>query len=282
MAQEHIFFSSGDESFLLEHARRSSSFSMPSCHYHNRFEIYYLVSGKRNYFIRDRVYPVSRGTLVLIGPNELHKTTASEKTTHERILIEFTPDFMKEFSSSIHDIDLYSIFEDIHVLSLEGVDKTSVENLMYKLVQESKAKESGFDTATRVIFIELLINIARCLSRTKNITFEHPTQLHEKMSEITKYINMNYMQPLSLEELSGKFYISRFYLCRVFKEITGFSYNEYLNSVRIRETMRLLKETRLAICDIAGRVGYDSSTHFGRVFKGITGYSPVQYRKMNL
>lgn len=280
MLNAHIFFSSKDEFFQLEHARRNGSFNMTSYHYHNRFEIYYLVSGERNYFIRDRVYPVSKGTLVLIGANELHKTTGNEKGIHERILIEFTDDFLKEFSA-ITEIELYSVFNEVHVLQLEGIHKTTIENLMYKLVHESKAKEFGFGLAVKAIFIELLINIARCLSRTKVTNPEHPTQLHKKLSEITKYINANYMQPITLEELSKKFYMSKFYLCREFKQITGFSFSEYLNSVRIREATQLLLTTRLNISEIAEKIGYDSSTHFGRVFKDITGYAPLQYRKRN-
>jgi transcriptional regulator GlxA family with amidase domain len=62
---------------------------------------------------------------------------------------------------------------------------------------------------------------------------------------------------------------------------TGFTVIEYLNYVRIRETKTLLTETDWPITRVAEKTGFDSIAHFGRVFKGITGRAPLQYRKQH-
>jgi len=62
--------------------------------------------------------------------------------------------------------------------------------------------------------------------------------------------------------------------------ITGLNLNEYINSIIIKESQKLLLQTKLNIIHISEKVGYDSATHFGRVFKSFTGLSPLKYRKV--
>ena len=76
------------------------------------------------------------------------------------------------------------------------------------------------------------------------------------------------------------FFISQYYLSRSFKQVTGFTFIEYLNSVRIREAQRLLRETEKQVIQIAHMVGFNNISHFGRIFKAITKYTPLQYRKI--
>jgi YesN/AraC family two-component response regulator len=87
------------------------------------------------------------------------------------------------------------------------------------------------------------------------------------------------MQRITLADISKEFYISQFYFSKIFKEATGFTFVEYLNSVRIKEAQRLLVSTNDKVIRISYNVGFGSIAHFGRMFKAITGYSPLQYRK---
>jgi len=87
------------------------------------------------------------------------------------------------------------------------------------------------------------------------------------------------MEALSLDFLSRRFHISKYYLCKKFKEITGFTVIECMNLVRIQEAQRLLKATPLSINDVAERTGFESATHFGRMFKRLTGSSALKFRR---
>lgn len=131
------------------------------------------------------------------------------------------------------------------------------------------------------MLIELLLLINRHIRKIPHESFDHPKSIHKKISEVIDYINLNYSEHLTLNKLCKIFYLSPYYLSHVFKEVTGFNYIEYLNYVRINEARRLLKETSMNMTQIAEKVGYDSTTHFGRVFKTIIGLSPVKYRKIN-
>ena len=96
---------------------------------------------------------------------------------------------------------------------------------------------------------------------------------------IADYLSENCEQNISLEELAAHFYLSKYYVCRTFKEITGYTVTEYTNIHRIRKAKRLLEETDMSISQIAHELGYESLTYFERMFKSFMTISPLKYRK---
>jgi YesN/AraC family two-component response regulator len=270
--------------FMVEYRKRTDIFNMPANHYHDRYEIYYMLSGERYYFIKDRTYHVVKGDLVIINKNEIHKTTHvdSSNTMHERILIEFKKEFLGSIIDDINDTDLFSCFhQNINVLRLNINEQSFIENLLFKMVSENKRQSEGFKTYLKVSLVELLLFITRCVAKVSTNHFEYPNAVHKKISDIVKHINNHYMENLTLTSISKKFFISPYYFSRTFKEVTGFTFVEYVNSVRIKEAQRLLRESKLNVTQIAEKVGYENITHFGRVFKAITGFSPLKYKKNN-
>ena len=87
--------------------------------------------------------------------------------------------------------------------------------------------------------------------------------------EIADYLSQNCEQQLSLEEIAQRFYLSKYYVCRLFKEVTGYSINEYINIHRVQKAQWYLTETDLSISEIAGRIGLESMTHFEKYLKPI-------------
>ena len=96
---------------------------------------------------------------------------------------------------------------------------------------------------------------------------------------IADYLSEHCERTISLEELSKQFYLSKSYLCRIFKEVTGYTINEYTNIHRIRKAKRYLEETDMSISEIAHTLGFESLTYFERMFKHYMTLSPLKYRK---
>jgi YesN/AraC family two-component response regulator len=267
--------------FLLDHALRSGSFNMQQNHVHDHYEIYYMKAGSRYYFIKDRSYLVREGDLVLIEPMALHKTTEAYNPQHERVLINFNTTWLQNILSDM-DVDLLSAFEGYPIVRPEGRDQTHVQNLIAVMLSEQENKDHGSNSYMKLLTTELLMWLYRHeknTSKEQPKCADHPTSLHRMVSDIVKHINERYPEPMSLTQLSDHFHISSYYLCRIFKEATGFTLIEYIQRLRVHEAQKILQSTRFSISDVAGRVGFDSGTHFGRVFKSISGYSPLQYRK---
>lgn len=274
-------FSREYQDILIEHHKRVGETSMSLNHYHDSYEIYYLISGKRYYFIKDKTYLVEKGNIVLINAFDLHKTTHAGSYSHERILVNFKKDFVKDIK--VHDIDVLGMFtRDINVINIQEEDRKYVESILYKIIEESKKELPGFISVLNITLVDLLIFLSRYIAKTDIESSLYYDPSFEKILEIVKYINHNYNKKLSLKLISQKFYISPYHLSRTFKKATGFTFVEYINSVRIKEAQKLLKESNLNVSTVGDRVGFGSSTHFGRVFKSLTGFSPLRYKKMNI
>lgn len=280
MSTLKVFHSNRTTNFYIEHIKRTNPYYMAMKHYHPQYEIYYLLSGDRNYFIQDRVYNVQKGDLVLINSNVLHKTIDGYSESHERMLIEFDMSFFKDFLVESTHSQLLNVFhKDCTIFRLDEPQKKQLETCFYKMIQESKESNIDNNIPLKVYLLELLVLINKSYIKTSTGEFDHLSKLHKRVSEIVTYINLNYMNDIGLDLVAREFYISPEHLSRAFKKVTGFTFIEYLNNLRINEARKLLEQPMLSISDIATKVGYQNNTHFGRVFKSFTGSSPMAYRK---
>lgn len=97
--------------------------------------------------------------------------------------------------------------------------------------------------------------------------------------DIAKYVDQHYQEDLSLHEIAQRFYVSREYISRKFKQQFGINLSEYLAQIRIQKAQLLLLNPHFRIAQIAAMVGYQDEKYFSKVFKKVTGMSPVAYRK---
>jgi AraC-like DNA-binding protein len=265
--------------FHMQHVKRTEPFERIK-HHHGTYEIYYLLSGQRAFFIKDRSYLIAAGDLLLINKYELHKTSVVGQPEHERIVINFS-DALIDQNDALFSPFLFTAFSHPSgVFRLKLQEQQFVQTILHKLTRELHDKASGYEIYIKLLMVELLLFAGRCAEMQDPSSLENTNPQHRKISEIVRYINQYYSEAISLEYLSKQFYISPFYISRAFKEVTGFTFIEFLNKTRIREAQRLLHETDFKIIDIAGAVGIDNVSHFGRTFKQMTGTTPVKYRKM--
>jgi two-component system response regulator YesN len=111
------------------------------------------------------------------------------------------------------------------------------------------------------------------VSRTTNGRKNH------NLRQAIKYIHNNFSTDISLDRVAGTAGISKYHFSRLFKEMTGLTYQSYLNRVRIEQAKKLLNDEELSITDTGYAVGYSDLTHFERIFKKLTGTTPSQYRR---
>ncbi|MCL6456549.1 MAG: AraC family transcriptional regulator [Gorillibacterium sp.] len=267
-----------DALFTIDLAKRTDDFNMDQHHFHNAWEIYFLLSGERCYFIKDRAYHVRKGDLILIPVHALHKTTSTRKGSHERILINFRKEAIGNLLPQ-WEAEVTNIFAEFPLLRLNQKEQGVVRTLMTKMLTELEIRQTGHEAYTKLLLSELLITLLRLTEGRPTEIADYPNSLHYKVSEVAQYIGKHYAETLTLGQLSGLFHISPFYLSRIFTQVTGLSIISYINHVRVEEARKLLQETDLSVTEIALQVGYQSVTHFGRVFKTAMGASPQKYRK---
>ncbi|MCI3920728.1 AraC family transcriptional regulator [Paenibacillus sp. TRM 82003] len=276
---EELLFENENGTFLVHH-RKALSHHMAMSHFHTTYEVFYLMSGKRELFIKDRTIVIEEGDVIVIAPNVLHRTTNTEKPAHERLIVNIHESYMTAPDGSYAD-PLRPLFEKDYVIVKNAAAHPAVDVLAQQMIEEVQGKKPGFETYAQTLTLQLLIACCRRMNNAGSETPppEYPSAMHERISEVVRYINAHYMDELSLHLLADKFYVSPYYLSRFFKEATGFTFIEYLNNVRVKEATTLLMRTSLKVNAIARKVGFGSVTHFGRVFKLVTGHPPLFYRR---
>ena len=103
---------------------------------------------------------------------------------------------------------------------------------------------------------------------------------HSTIELIQEYIRVHFNENLTLSGLACQFYLNPSYLSRVFKEKTGESFKEFLMRVRIEQACKLLQNSNFSIQKICLMIGFHDKYYFSRLFKNVTGHTPLEYRKM--
>ena len=93
-----------------------------------------------------------------------------------------------------------------------------------------------------------------------------------------QFISDNQSEELSLDQVAKVVNMSSCYFCKKFKKSTGLNFTEYINRVRVEKSRNLLLNPNLRVSEIASEVGFQSLTHFNRMFKRVLGSSPTDYR----
>ena len=279
---ENILFRDTIGQIMVERIERDYDFNMVQKHFHNEYEIYYLLSGERYYFIEQQIYHAKKGSLVFIDRNQIHKTVGVNSNYHDRILILISADEIGPLLNLYDNIELATFFsKNFGIIDLNEAGQKYVEGLLFFIIREMKMKHSNYDFMVKMKLAELLVYGIRCNSGENSNLLSVPvkTEKYKKISEIAKYINENYHEGISLADIADDFYISKCYLSRIFREITGFTVNEYINITRIKRAQQLLEQSQYNITEIADIVGYESITYFEKVFKKYLETSPLKYRK---
>ena len=151
-------------------------------------------------------------------------------------------------------------------------------------IDQGKLKEAYF--ATTVVptkrheaVIKLLAIFAQHLSMLSNqVLLQQDNAEPPVITRAKEYIQEHQTENLRLGHVAKAVNTSTFYFCKMFKKVTGINFTDYLSRVRIEKSKNLLLNPNLRVSEIAFEVGFQSLTHFNRVFKKILGQSPTEYR----
>ena len=240
----------------------SGNQKMPSMHYHASYELYYLRAGNRDYFIEDKLFPVTAGDFVLIPAGKLHRTGGEYG---ERILVGFKTEFLRRVYTQETVDRLVNCFIHWKRTPSPGQQKACTD-LLKKLL------ESEDDTQSALLLGMLLLELD---------TYHNQDIQEDAISPIVTYINKQYSTITSLDDIATQFYISKHHLCRIFKNAMKITVIDYLNQIRIKNACQMLLFTTKNIGEISEACGFHSTAYFSRVFKELTEKSPSEYRKDN-
>lgn len=280
---EAVIYYAETEGIALERMIRKGKFNMHVKHFHNQYEIFYLLEGERRFFFDNRAYLVKGGTLILVDENAIHMTMANsdQEFGHDRIILYVDRDKMKEYDQMFSNLNLVKfLHQNYGVFPLNEKQQQDFINLYLKLQNEFDNKNRNYKA---MIDMEIIMYFIQFMRENHTPALQDQDQVssskYKTIYAVADYISENFDRQLSLDNLAGQFFISKYYLSRTFKEITGYGINEYINIHRIQRAKRLLEETDMSISEISIALGYESMTYFEKIFKTYMTLSPLKYRK---
>ena len=249
-------------------------------HIHNNFEIYMSMSDNNKFFVGHKIYDVNRYDIFLFNNSDVHKINPSRPDKYDRYVVMFSPQLFPKSDEELHGLlDCFDANRPnrCHKVSLPEKKRQEVLTVLEKMVETENTEDYHKLLRLKLYLTELLLVINDVQSLPHyNIApqnFENP-----RIQEIMEYIRLNCNFPISLEMLSKKFYLNKYYLCRLFKSTTGFGISDYIEACRLSNAIPLLREG-VPVSTVALKTGFGSDTYFISTFKKNLGTSPKQYIK---
>lgn len=277
------YYSNSNENFHIHKVGSSVEARKP--HTHDYFQVYYVSRGTLVHFLGDSSSRLSHGDMFIVPPGVTHYIIP------DRDAVFYSLSFMNDFidNDASQQNKLASNFlknmqtENIHSirprLSIVSDEIIHVENIMEHILEEFTRKPLGYNETIYSYTILLLTYIARnYFENEKTDIANHFDDKKQFVLHCVEYIKNNFTDNISLEEISKRSAMSKSSFCTIFKKITGYSFNSYLNLCRVKKAAELIKKD-YKITGIYGLCGYNDFSSFYRNFKKIMGVSPYEYKK---
>lgn len=250
-------------------------------HAHNFIEIAYVSSGQGIHIIGDQTYSVRSGSITVINYDVPHAFQCTEEPLDVYNCV-FTPvflDYMLSNSRSLLDVCNHFLLGRFYqgdsekAIVVEAPEQTNlaVRDIYLKMLEEINRKDIGYREIIRGYLINLLITVFR-LGRGSG------GQRQSELAEAVDYIRLHYMEPIFTRDLARKFSFSETAFCRKFKEMTGMTVTDFIQTLRIEEACKQLAATNDTVETIANRVGYHDMKHFYNIFRKMTAKLPRDFR----
>ncbi|MFV0362148.1 MAG: helix-turn-helix domain-containing protein [Suipraeoptans sp.] len=240
--------------------------SVTKFHNHdNSYEIFLFLKGDAEFHIEGNVYTLHPHDIYIASPFELHHKEFLSSAKYERIVININLDFFEKNRCK----NLEAAFKNRIPGTECQIPASIVDQEMYHLIIKMNRylKEGAYNIANCVLleFLYLLNHIEKPLAT--------PVVEDERIRDVLTYINEHLAEQLTLDQLSQLFFMNKYHLCRVFKEITGYTINQYINTKRLLLVREMVQKGQ-SLLTASMNAGFNSYAHFYKMHKKVFGISP--------
>ncbi len=245
-----------------------------TAHWHNHLEILLILSGSMVAYINAQKFHLKPFDMFIVNSNEIHSTYINESVTY--ILLQIPADFINRtlpHYSFIH-------FQEFYSSSNISAPCTDLRNYLLSMKSDHQKKEDGYELHFTALLYQFLFclykNYATKISPGKNAKNNRDIK---RMEEIIRYVRLHYSDSITLSDAAASVCLSREYFCRLFKEYTGQTFLEYLNTYRIVRFYSDLVETTESITFLMEKNGITNYKVFMNLFKKNYHATPKQIRQ---
>lgn len=271
--------------FLFSYIKTRTEHSNPHV-YEDFIELVVVLKGHGCFGIEGKEHAVSEGDLILLNPGTEHYSypDAVSEQPYIECVIGFTGVDYKDCCK-----DRMPLFKDYQMIThMPDAVKKEIFRLCMEIDKESNSCEMGRYFMLKSYLIQVLCQIARFQkqeyekeAKMKNAGGCSFNSINKKyiIEQITAYMEKNYKEKISLDQIADNMYLSSYYISKLFKSETGDTPINYLISLRMKKAKEMLDDQpELSIQSVAAEVGYDDAYHFSKLFKKYYGIAPLYYK----
>lgn len=243
-------------------------------HSHEYTEISIMLEGEALYTIEDEKHLVKANTVMIFNPGVVHWEKQPLNTSAHELHIG-----IRNFLLTGYPKDTMPNKETI--LSPQG-NHHKIMDIAWNIVHELEQESLEFRAMTKALTVQLIVQIIRSLEASQglNLIGINPTlsRKQDLVTDALHYIDRHYNEELTIDQIAQELLISPTYLSRIFKEVQEISVINYLIDIRMKHASTLLKESNLAVKEVAQLVGYQDPLYFSKQFKKYFGKTPSHYK----
>lgn len=249
-------------------------------HTNDGHELYLLLQGDVHFSIEGSIYKLMPYDMLLISNQEIHKPIVNSRLPHERIYLYFDPDYLALFHNMGYD--LLQMFENRksgfgNRINAEIVHKYGLDKYFFEIYEWYISEAPEKQVMMMSLLLQLIVKINTiCDDNKDGEEVEKNVQYNDKIYQIIRYISANLDKKINLDELETKFYIDKYYLCHLFKDITGYTLVDYINYKKVLSAKEQLKLGK-PLGEIWTQFGFLNYSSFYRTFKKMSRMSPTEY-----
>jgi len=230
--------------------------------------IIYFFSEGGNIVFNHNIYEIKHGVLCYVAPGCYHYTMPDDPSGYTRSKIFFP-------SSVTEPLKNLPGFENI-------AEEFKEKSVIYAVIPSDKQEDvekifESFSEPQNNLYYGSILSLMAYLSTYKTDTIHNPK---DTVTSAISYINTHISEEFSIDDICNEIHMSKCYLCRKFKQVTGQTIMEYILSTRITLAKNMLKNENLSVSEISEKCGFSSTAYFCRVFREATGVTALKYRKL--
>lgn len=254
-------------------------------HFHKEIEIIYAKKGSVHIGVEDEVMELKEGEIYFFSSGQLHYFLISPDS--ERLVYQFDLHLFDEALLQEKETSLYHLFEEgePHSRNWDSAFAEQIKHLLLEIFAVNQTNPLGKNYVTLGLLLQMIGLFYQLLpKRSPNKTEVKKTKLRsqeslERLNQAFEYIETNYQQNISIDEIAKVVGYSSYYFTRFFKATTGQTFMQFLTKYRINQAKFILASEHLPMIDVAEKAGFNSVKTFHHVFKKVVGLSPLQYQK---
>ena len=215
-----------------------------------------------------------QNSCLLFNPNE---SLLLPKNNFEQLVIQLSPNLIIETATRLK---LFRTGSNLLFSNISSTDK-KLTLVLEQIQNELSESATGWGEIIRSLVNQLVVYLLRShlnLKRSEELELSRVGIVDRRLRRAIEFMHDNCGREISLAEIAASVFVSEFHFARLFKKITATAPHAYLAAIRIERARKLLSETDLNITEIGARVGYNSQSHFTKIFREATGLTPKSFR----